>query len=181
MKKLKNQSIKLWLSLLFLVILTPIRAFSASSVGINGLYYELNSSSNTAKVVYDSSYSSLPVSVIIPESVEYNGATYSVTEIGQSAFSGCSKLESISIPGSVTKVGEVYYYSSSNNYNPNKYPSRYTSVFKGCTSLKKVRFEDGSNSVALGSTYYKGFSTAIAGVNIYGRGLFADCPLEEVD
>ena len=180
MKKLKNQSIKLWLSLLFLVILTPIRAFSASSVGINGLYYELNSSSNTAKVVYDSSYSSLPVSVIIPESVEYNGATYSVTEIGQSAFSGCSKLESISIPGSVTKVGEVYYYSSSNNYNPNKYPSRYTSVFKGCTSLKKVRFEDGSNPVTLGSTYYNGSSTAIAGVNISGRGLFADCPLEEV-
>lgn len=89
-EKLKNQSIKLWLSLLFLVILTPIRAFSASSVGINGLYYELNSSSNTAKVVYDSSYSSLPVSVIIPESVEYNGATYSVTEIGQSAFSAAA-------------------------------------------------------------------------------------------
>lgn len=77
-------------------------------------------------------------------------------------------------------MGEVYSCSSSNNYNPNKYPSRYISVFKGCTSLKKVRFEDGANSVALGSTYYAGSSIAIAGVDIEGRGLFADCPLEEV-
>ena len=104
----------------------------------------------------------------------------SVTFIGQSAFSGCSKLESISIPGSVTDVGEVYSCSSSNN-NPNKYTSLYISVFKGCTSLKKVRFEDGSNYLSLGSTFYfNGYSIAIAGVNIYGRGLFADCPLEEV-
>ena len=138
MKKLKNQSIKLWLSLLFLVILTPIRAFSASSVGINGLYYELNSSARTAKVVYDSSYSSLPVSVIIPESVEYNGATYSVTEIGQSAFSGCSKLESISIPASVTKIGGDTGQGTVSGANPNRYPSKYTSVFKGCSSLKEI-------------------------------------------
>lgn len=42
--------------------------------------------------------------LIIPSSVTYNGTTYSVTEIGQSAFDGCSGLTSVTIPNTVTKV-----------------------------------------------------------------------------
>ena len=43
--------------------------------------------------------------VVIPASVTYNGKTYSVQSIGNSAFSGCSGLTSIEIPNSVQSIG----------------------------------------------------------------------------
>ena len=43
-------------------------------------------------------------SLTIPSSVTYNGTTYSVTSIGESAFYYCSGLTSVTIPNSVTSI-----------------------------------------------------------------------------
>ena len=48
--------------------------------------------------------------VVIPEFVTYNGKTYPVTSIGESAFSGCTGLTSITIPNSVTSIGGSAFY-----------------------------------------------------------------------
>ena len=44
--------------------------------------------------------------VTIPETVTNKGITYSVTSIGESAFSYCLSLQSVVIPNSVTSIGE---------------------------------------------------------------------------
>ena len=71
------------------------------------LYYNITSDS-TVEVAYQSkssdNYHGLTTATI-PETVTYNGTTYSVTSIGKSAFKWCSSLTSISIPNSVTSIG----------------------------------------------------------------------------
>ena len=74
---------------------------------INGIYYYLDSGNRTAKVTEvpwwgKSKYSG---SISIPENVINGGVTYSVTSIENDAFYGCSGLTSITIPNSVTSIG----------------------------------------------------------------------------
>ena len=98
------------LSLLFVALL-PIVA-SAYDAKIDGIYYNFyhNFSGGIAWVTYQkyqnstsyiSDYSGV---VVIPESVTYNGKTYSVTSIDRFAFFNCSGLTSVTIPNSVTSI-----------------------------------------------------------------------------
>ena len=82
------------------------------------LYYNITSSSEpytvevTRQVHSSFNYTGLSTATI-PETVTYNGTTYSVTSIGESAFSHCSSLTSITIPNSVTSIGSDAFYACS--------------------------------------------------------------------
>ena len=162
-----NKTIHLFRRLALVVGLVVQSTLLSASTLINGLYYDLNTSSRTATVTYamtgEYNYFFLPASVKIPETVTYNGVTFTVTKIADRAFSYCKYMEEISIPGTVTEVGTTSTYHSSSYDNL---------PFYACTSLKKVRFEDGKQSIFLGAYYNSGSSI--------GLGLFASCPLEEV-
>ena len=138
-----------------------------ASTLIDGLYYDLDMSTRTATVTYEKygtgNYASLPANVKIPESVEYNGVSFSVTKVANEAFANCQSLESISIPGSVVQIGETY---NGGNYGADL-------PFFNCRALKSVRFEDGKQGLVLGASYGSPGSK-------YNRGLFSYCPLEEV-
>ena len=76
------------------------------------LYYNITSSFAPYTVEVTSQLSSSPynegvdiITATIPETVTYNGTTYSVTSIGDKAFYGCSSLTSITISNSVTSIG----------------------------------------------------------------------------
>ena len=57
---------------------------------------------------YSNEYSG---NVVIPTTVTYSGKTYPVTSIGSSAFSDCSGLTSVTIPNSVTTIGDGAFWN----------------------------------------------------------------------
>ena len=83
-KHLPNSLRALFLSLAVLLSLPVL----AVEVEIDGINYELISKARQATVIKKSSgeYSG---EVVIPESVRYYGTAYSVTSLGESAFSSC--------------------------------------------------------------------------------------------
>jgi hypothetical protein len=48
---------------------------------------------------------SISGNLVIPETVYYNDKAYSVTKIGDLAFSNCTGLTEVTIPNSVTSIG----------------------------------------------------------------------------
>ena len=91
--------------LLFLVLLatTTLWAYDFKSAD---LYYNITSDSTVE--VTEGGYSG---EVIIPETVTYNGVTYSVTRIGERAFYN-SSITSVTIPASVISIEEYNFYES---------------------------------------------------------------------
>ena len=89
-----------FLTLIFSVMfVTPVFAYN---VEVDGICYTLDNYINTAKVAQKSNYSG---NIEIPSIIEVDSVKYPVTGIGDSAFSGCSGLTSVTIPNSVTSIG----------------------------------------------------------------------------
>ncbi len=154
--------------------LTATLAASPHDFEVDGIYYDITSSSdNTAAVTFrGSSYNSYSNeysgSVIIPSSVEYNGKTYAVTFIGHDAFRYCASLASVVIPNSVTSIGnDAFYYCSSltSVEIPNSVTSIGNYAFYGCSSLESLAF-NATNCATCGSSYYPAFPSSISSLTI---------------
>lgn len=52
--------------------------------------------------------------LIIPSIYTYNGKDYKITQIGFNTFANASLLENITIPNSITEIGEDAFYKCSN-------------------------------------------------------------------
>lgn len=132
------------LLLLVVMMLLPLAA-SADAVEIDGIYYNLITKGNVAEVTKNpNKYTG---SIIIPDKITYNEVVYSVTSIGDAAFSHCKNLTSITIPNSVTSILSSAFYGCSGltiiNI-PNSVSSIGSSAFSSCTNLTSIIL---SNSV----------------------------------
>ena len=171
-------------ALLLLALLLPATAI-AHDFEVDGIYYNINGKEATVtyKGMYHSQYSyEYSGDVTIPSIVTYIGTTYSVTTIGESAFSGCSGLTNVTIPNSVTSIGHSAFYGcirlTSVNI-PNSVTTIGESAFSGCSGLT------GSLSIPNSVTYIGGraFSgcsgltsvTIPNSVTYIGRGAFCYC------
>ena len=93
---------------LFIFMLLPLMA-RADAVEIDGIYYNLVTKTKQAEVVKNPSFYS--GTIIIPETVSYNGVTYYVTSIGNQAFGYCDGLISILIPRSIISIGDQAFWN----------------------------------------------------------------------
>ena len=100
--------------------MTGVNALAYDCI-VKGIYYSLNEVEKTAEVA-KGDYTG---NVDIPSEFRYNGITYSVTAIGNSAFQDCNDLASISIPSSIITIGD--------------------NAFLGCSKLVTVNLN--SNSI----------------------------------
>ena len=83
--------------------------------------------------------------ITIPATIEYNNVTYTVTRIGESAFSNCSGLTSVTIPNSVESIGASAFNGCSGLTSvtiPNSVESIGAWAFNGCSGLTSVHISD---------------------------------------
>ena len=123
---------------------------TAHDFEVGGIYYNiLSETDKTVAVTFKGTpfyeYSEYSGSVVIPESVNYNGKTYSVTSIGDFAFYDCTGLTSITIPNSVTSIGEEAFYKCTGLTSitiPNSVTFIGDWAFAYCYGLKEVHIND---------------------------------------
>ena len=92
-----------------------------ASVKIDDIYYNLDIRNKTAEVTSTPNFF-YSGEVRIPETITYEGLLYSVSSIGNSAFSHCYELTSIFIPKSISAIKEW--------------------AFEGCKKLTSVHITD---------------------------------------
>ena len=97
---MKNYKLKAML--LMAVLLCSVPAFAEEYVELNDLYYTLNND-GTAQV---RSAKDGIITAVIPEKITYEGKDYSVTSIGEGAFTRCNYMVSVTIPFSVINIEE---------------------------------------------------------------------------
>ena len=151
--------------LTMLMSMTSIVAF-AYDANVNGIYYNFSGTQASVAYLYylnSNNSSAYSGNVVIPETVTYNGTTYSVTSIDSYAFFYCFGLTSVTIPNSVTSVGERAFSDCSAltevNYNAtnctymgsSSYP-----VFYECSSLTTLNI--GNNVQSIPSYAFSGCS-----------------------
>ena len=121
---------------------------------VDGIFYN-KTSDNTAAVTYKGdSYSSYSKEysgdIVIPSSVDYNGATYSVTSIGDEAFYWCDSLTSVVIGNSVTSIGDAAFCECSGLTSieiPNSVKSIGYCAFYECLGLTSIEIPNSVTSI----------------------------------
>ena len=131
--------------LLVMMMSCPITA-SAYDAYIDGIFYNLDPKSRKATVTvrkdsYDPDHEWYRGNVIIPSSIVVDDKSYTVTLIGDGAFSGCSELESVTIPETVSYI--------------------YANAFLDCNDLKSISVDPGNEYFTMsdGAMYDKNLTT----------------------
>ena len=142
---------KLLQSLMFIALLltsTQALAYDFEAQNSDGvtIYYKITSTTDkTCEVTKSRYYTEI---LLIPETVVYNGISYSVTSIGDFAFYNCSGLTSITIPNSVTSIGFCAFTDCTGLTSitiPNSVTSIDDKAFYGCSGLTTIKVETGNS------------------------------------
>ena len=114
----------------------------------DGIYYDITDDEmKEVEVTYrNDDYNSYSGGVVIPSHAYYDGHTYSVMSIGDSAFYECSGLASVAISNGMTSIGNhdfSYCTYLTSVTIPDGMRSIGSYAFRSCVSLTSVDFPDG--------------------------------------
>lgn len=151
--KIKNGVIGL-LSLMFGLLTVSVTASAAEPVScvVDGLTYEINEEDHTAVLTKGSTAASID----IPETILYNGGTYEVTTIGNSAFE-YSTATSITLPDTLTTIEDsafVYCYYVEELDIPDSVTYIGKNAFWRCEALEEIHIPSGITEISEGAFGY---------------------------
>lgn len=169
------------LLLIFFTILSFNFSYSQDFY-INGISYSVIPTTKTVKVNSNQLYTIS--SLIIPSSVTYLSINYSVSKIDNYAFyDGINFYTSVSIPNSVTSIGDGAFY----NFNaittliiPDSVASIGAEAFYGCSSLITLSIPNSVASIGAKAFYDCSSLTTLSipnSVTSIGAGAFYNCSL----
>ena len=159
---------------------------AADKVQINGIWYTLDNSNNTATVVSENNtspyYTTYPTDdVFIPSSVVCGGNSYAVTTLAANAFAYCPNITSVTIPNSVTSIGNHAFYGCTNLTSvtiPNSVTSIGQYSFGFCLGLTSVTIPNSVTDIGMGAFGSSRNLTSVTignSVTSIGIGAFSSC------
>lgn len=117
---------------------------------VDGICYNITGATDRTVEVTSGKYTG---SVVVPESVDYDGSVYSVTAIGNKAFEYCYDLTDITIPNSITAIREYAFndcYGLTEVNIPNSVTAIGHNAFSDCRGLTAMTIP---NSVTIIESY----------------------------
>ncbi len=134
-----------------IIITTIALMVSVLSYGLDFEIDSLKFTTLTESTVSCVASSKKPRYPIVPETVTYEGVTYTVTEIGYNAFyygtnnMGEYRLKKVVLPKTIKKIGKWAFYLSRDLHGPLIIPAAVEelgeAVFQGCWRLSQIIFE----------------------------------------
>ena len=127
-----------------MLLILPFMA-SAETIEINGIWYNITTYDKIAEVTNNPSKSpDYSGDITIPEKITYNSIEYLVTKIGDTAFTYCTNLTSVTIPNSVISIGWWSFMDCSGLKSieiPQSVTTIGTSTFANCSGLNSIKVE----------------------------------------
>lgn len=112
----------------------------SSDFVVDGICYNRIGTAEAEVTYKDENFDSYSGDIVIPDTVNLFGTTYAVKAIGDNAFRGCSSLTQVTIPGTVTRIGNGAFMSSDipSIVIPDSVAIMEPSAFMNCKKLASV-------------------------------------------
>lgn len=172
--------------------LSAVTAFAADTLSftIDDIQYTIDKNDSTAvSVTGTTGYGDInnKKDLVLPETVEYNGVTYTVTSIGNGAFARKDGLNSIVIPNTVVLIAESAFASNwglTSIEIPASVVEIGTRAFEWAGNIAEVKFAANSQLKILGTSAFshaKGLKSIELpeGLTTIKNCAFADCNVLE--
>lgn len=167
--------------LFFVMLVGLLAALSpkAHAFEVDGMYYGINSDNTTVFVT--SGPNKYRGDITIPNTVVYEGKTYTVSSIRSSAFSGCDNLTSVKMGESITSIGSNAFSSSQSLRAVTIGKSVKTIgdfAFYGCSALTEIIIPDNVTFIGESICSYCNYLTSATigdGVTDIGYRSFLNC------